>query len=128
MADDVLNRIIDGDRRVMVLCNCFSDGTGETDAVKVDFSALGGSPTDVKIMKIQYNVYGYDVRLEWDATADIEIAYLQGHGELDFTYINGLTNNAGAGKTGDIVLTTAGARADAGDGYTLIFELEKVFA
>jgi hypothetical protein len=42
---------------------------------------------------------------------------------FDFTRFSGLTNNAGTGKTGDVLFTTVGATA--GDKYTVILELVK---
>ena len=124
MADVVTTQtVIDGDRNTVVKLTNLSDGTGESAVTKVDVSALNGSPSSVKINKIHYAVDGMSVTLFWDATTDVRIAELSGHGTMDFTGFGGLPNNAGAGKTGDIVLTTNGASLN--DSYTIILELAK---
>ena len=117
--------IVNGDRNIVQHFTCLSDGTGETAAVKVDVSALGC--TEVAVEKILYSVYGFEVTLAWDATTDVTFAVLQGQGVLDFTRFGGIPDNsAAANRTGDIVLTTAGARADAGDSYVITLEMRKV--
>lgn len=124
MADAVSSQtIIDGTRNVVMKFTNSSDGTGEAGVVKVDVSALSGAPSDVKITRIHYSVSGMIARLLWDATADVTIVDLQGDGCFDFTCFGGLTNNAGAGKTGDILLTTVGHTA--ADSYTIVLEMAK---
>ena len=61
----------------------------------------------------------------WDATTDVLILTL-GEADFvsfDFSRFGGLTNNAGAGKTGDILFTTVGAAS--GDRYTVVMEVYK---
>jgi hypothetical protein len=124
MADAVSSqKIIDGDRNVVMKFTNTSDGTGEAAVLKVDVSALNGAPSRVKIEKIRYSVAGMVVRLLWDATTDVTIVDLQGDGCLDCTGFGGLPNNAGTGITGDIMLTTVGHTS--GDSYTLILEMSK---
>lgn len=124
MADAVSSQtLIDGERNVVMKFTNTSDGTGESAVTKVDVSALSGSPSTVKIKKIHYSVAGMVVRLLWDATADVTIVDLQNDGCLDACSFGGLTNNAGAGVTGDIKLTTVGHTA--GDSYTIILEMQK---
>jgi hypothetical protein len=65
--------------------------------------------------------------LLWDATTDVVCLTL---GENDFVSFNfarfgGLTNNAGAGKTGDLLFTTVGAGS--GDKYTVVIEVLKYY-
>jgi hypothetical protein len=124
MADAVSSQtLIDGVRNVVMKFTNTSDGTGEAAVLKVDVSALNGAPSTVKINKIHYSVAGMVARLLWDATADVTIVDLQGDGHLDCTCFGGLYNNAGAGVTGDILLTTVGHTA--GDSYTIILEMQK---
>lgn len=124
MADAVSSqKLIDNARNVVMKLTSVSDGTGESAVTKVDVSALNGAPAAVKIKRIIYNVQGMVVRLLWDATADVTILDLSGDGEMCFEHFGGLTNNAGAGKTGDIQLTTIGHTN--GDSYSLILEMEK---
>jgi hypothetical protein len=45
---------------------------------------------------------------------------------MDYSSFGGLPNNAGAGKTGDVLFTTVGAAA--GDRYTIVIEGIKTYA
>lgn len=124
MADAVSSQtLVDGSRNVVMKFTNTSDGTGESAVTKVDVSALSGAPSRVTIDKIHYSVAGMVVRLLWDATADVTILDLQGDGCFDASAFGGLTNNAGAGVTGDIQLTTVGHTS--GDSYSLILEMRK---
>lgn len=122
MADAVSSQtLVNGERNLVVKLTNTSDGTGESAVTKVDVSAFGA--TGVKINKIHYSVAGMVARLLWDATADVTIVDLQGDGCLDASSFGGLANNAAAGKSGDILLTTAGHSS--GDSYTIILEMQK---
>lgn len=124
MADAVSSQtLVDNSRNVVMKFTNTSDGTGESAVTKVDVSALNGAPSKVTIDRIHYSVSGMVVRLLWDATADVTIVDLQGDGCLDASSFGGLYNNAGAGVTGDIKLTTTGAGS--GDSYSLILEMHK---
>ena len=129
MADAVTSQTLldDSTWTVMKFTNV-SDGTGESAVLKVDVSTLVGAPTYVSIVKIQYAVVGMVATLLWDATTDVRIVDLAGNGEFDFDAgpvrnFRGLTNNSGAGKTGDIMLTTVGHTA--ADSYTIILYMRK---
>lgn len=124
MADTVTTQtVIDGPRNTVVKLTSVSDGTGEAAVLKVDVSTLLGAPSDVAIRRVHYCVQGMVATLLWDATADVRIVDLAGDGCFDFSAFGGLTNNAGAGKTGDILLTTTGHTA--GDSYTIVLEMTK---
>lgn len=124
MADAVSSQtLVDGARNVVMKFTNTSDGTGEAAVLKVDVSALNGAPSTVRINKIHYSVAGMVVRLLWDADTDVTIVDLQGDGCLDASCFGGLYNNAGAGVTGDIRLTTIGHTS--GDSYSLILEMSK---
>ncbi len=124
MADAVSSQtIIDGARNVVMKFTNLSDGTGESAVVKVDVSALQGAPSRVDIQRIHYNVTGMVVTMLWDATTDVRIMELAGDGWFDFCHFGGLTNDAGAGVTGDISFTTTGATA--GDSYSIVLEMTK---
>lgn len=66
--------------------------------------------TQLRIDRVHYDVSpnALAVQLLWDATADVIAAQLSGYGDLDATKYGGLQNNAGAGKTGKIQLSTSG--------------------
>lgn len=124
MADAVSSQtILDGPRNAVIKFTNTSDGTGEAAVLKVDVSGLSGAPASVTITKIHYSVAGMVVRLLWDANADVTIVDLQGDGCLCCEGFGGLTNNGGAGVTGDILLTTVGHTAN--DSYTIIIEMKK---
>lgn len=90
----------------------------DTAALLVDVSALAIPCDAVKLWEVSYDVgTGSVVTLLWDATADVTIMTLsEGPGQtLCFRQIGGINNNAGAGKNGDVLLTTTGTAA-----YTLV--------
>lgn len=128
MADTVDSLVLqsNGKHHIVRLTN-ISDGTGETDVVKVDVSTLTNSQgkvvTRTRIKELWWNIQGFtSVRLEWDATTDDEIAVLAGSGYLDLHKLGGLLDPASAGATGDILLTTAGAVS--GATYTIVLVVE----
>lgn len=124
MADAVASQtIVDGARNAVMKFTNLSDGTGESAVLKVDVSALQGSPSKVNIERIHYCVNGMVVTLLWDATTDLRIVELSGDGHFDFRDFGGLPNNAGDGVTGDILLTTTGASL--GDSYSIVLEMTK---
>ena len=133
MADAVTSQtIIDGPHTAVLKFTNISDGTGESGVTKVDVSALSasgnGDPcTGVAIERLWWQCIGMKVQILWDATADqfcIELGENQS-GNHDYTIFGGLTNNAGAGKNGDIKFTTVGAAV--ADTYTVILYLRKQF-
>ena len=95
----------------------------EAAVLKVDVSALSGAPTEVRLTKVSYCVNGMVATLLWDATADVTLMDLAGYGHFCFEDFAGIPNNAGAGVTGDILLTTTGATA--GDSYSIALWLTK---
>jgi hypothetical protein len=124
MADAVTSQtLIDGVKNVVMKFTNLSDGTGESAVLKVDVSALSGAPTRVRVKRIHYTVTGMVATLLWDATTDVRILDLSGDGCFDFTEFGGLSNNAGTGVTGDILLTTTGHTAN--DNYSIILEMIK---
>ena len=130
MADAVTSQIIfDGARSVIMKFTNVSDGTGETAAVKVNVSALtryqGQACTSVNITKLDAMTVGMGVDILWDATTDVVCATLGSDQfiSFDFNHFGGITNNAGAGKTGNILFTTVGAAL--GDRYTVVLEMTK---
>lgn len=69
----------------------------------------GATPTQVRIDHIDYSISDQiEVQLWWDATTDVIIMPLAGRGRLMFWNFGGLTNNAGTGKNGNILIKTTG--------------------
>jgi len=134
MADSVTSQtIIDGERTVIMKFTNISDGTGETAALKVDVSALapsasGSACDNVTVTKIYISTHGMEVRMLWDATTDVPffLSAPNATQTLDMSAFGGITNNGGAGVTGDIMFSTADASS--GDTYWCILEMVKGYA
>ena len=134
MADAVTSQtIIDGERNCVMKFTNVSDGTGESAVAKVDVSALasnsdGKSCSEVRVMRISHAIVGMSVQLFLDATSNVLLMELaeSSNGHMDFKDFGGLPNNAGSGKTGDILLTTKGHSS--GDTYSIVLEMIKVYS
>ena len=132
MADAVTSQTIqDGDRIAVMKFTNISDGSGEAAVTKVDVSALQAeSGTEracagVTIQQMWYDCSGMTVDILWDATSNVLCWTLSGYGFYDFRQAGPLTNNAGSGKTGDILFTTAGD--DNTDRYTVMLAMRKSY-
>jgi hypothetical protein len=134
MADAVTSQtILDGERLFIGKFTNISDSTGETGVVKIDVSALnpnsfGLACTSVKINKIWAQTQGMSVDILWDASTDLICETIPENQFyfMDYSSFGGFPNNAGAGKTGDVLFTTTGAAA--GDRYTITIEALKTYA
>lgn len=97
---------------------------GTAGANVVDVSALAPPCEDLRIMKIIYDSPSLPTApstIAGDATADLTLFTLSGPGDTYcFHKFGGLVNNAGAGKTGDIVVTTGD------DDVSLVIHFRKV--
>src|SRR5574340_1274640 len=110
--------LMDGPRNVIVKCVGILDTSDLATTDFIDPAALNGiqpgADTTLKasalaIKKIQWAVEdGLEVRLWWDATADVLIDDLTGRGCDSYESGQFLQNNAGAGKTGKIQISTEG--------------------
>lgn len=134
MADLVTSQtLLDGERLAIMKFTDISDGTGENKVVKVQVSTLkpsaSGKPcTGVTINKIYSSTHGLEVQIFFEATS-ATLAWLVPQNSqylMDFSSFGGLTNNAGAGKNGNISFSTADASA--GDVYAVMLELVKSYA
>ena len=116
-----------GNNRIAIHLTGISDGTNESDVVKVDKSALqctnGATPTKLVVEKITYSIHGMTVLLEWDNTSDETIVTLNAgiapdsnSGQMDWIASGGLVPSATSG-TGDIILTSSNGAA--GDSYDI---------
>jgi hypothetical protein len=134
MADAVATQILfDGERTAIMKFTNISDGTGENKVLKVDVSALSPSSFSkacdgVTITKVHALTHGLEVDMYWDATTDVFILSVPQNTmySMDLTQFGGLWNDAGAGKTGDVLFSTRDATA--GDNYTIILEMVKSYA
>lgn len=134
MADAVTSQtILDGERLFIAKFTNFSDGTGETGVIKIDVSTLnpnsfGLACNGVKLNKIYGTTHGMEVQILWDATTDVFAWQIPQNSNylMDFSSFGGIPNNAGAGKTGDVLFTTRDASA--GDMYSIVLECLKTYA
>ena len=138
MADTVTSQTLkDSASTWAVKLTNISDGTGESSVVKVSANTLVASNGDATSQRLSINKLFWNiargtsslqdprVTLAWRGTSNTTIVTLTGSGTLDLTtnLQAPLTNNAGAGANGDILLTTTGFTASAG--YTVIVEGKK---
>ena len=134
MADAVTSQtIIDGERNCVMKFTNVSDGSGESAVAKVDVSALasnaaGVACSEVRIMRVSHAIVGMSVQMFLDATSNVLLMELaeSSNGHMDFKDFGGLPNNAGSGKTGDILFTTKGHSS--GDTYSIVLEMIKVYS
>ena len=134
MADAVTSQtLFDGERLAIMKFTNISDGTGETTVTKVDVATLspnnyGKACTGVTVTKITSVCHGLEVRMFWDASTDVPffLSTINTNYENDFSKIGGITNNAGSGKNGNIVFSTADQSS--GDTYTVVLEMVKSYA
>jgi len=134
MADAVGSQtLFDGERVAIMKFTNTSDGTGESNVVKVNPaslnpSAAGGACNRVTITKITGLTHGMEVQMKWKATTPVVIETIPQNNsyQQDFSAIGGLTNNAGTGVDGAITFTTLDASA--GDTYTVVLEMVKSYA
>lgn len=134
MADAVTTQtLLDGERLAIMKFTNISDGTGESAVTKVDVanlakSASGKSCTAVSVLKIHSVCHGMEVRMLWDATTDVPFFMTAVNTNYcnDFSEFGGITNNSGAGKTGNILFTTSDASS--GDTYFVILVMQKFYS
>jgi len=134
MADAVTSQTIeDGERNCIMKFTNVSDGTGESAVAKVDVSALaanaaGISCSEVRVMRVSHAIVGMSVQMFLNATSNVLLMELaeSSNGHMDFHDFGGIPNNAGSGKTGDVLFTTVGHTS--GDTYSIILEMVKVYS
>jgi hypothetical protein len=128
MSDIVSSQILtdtSGVKFVVKLTN-FSDGSGETDVIKVDASNTTFMTEDGarKIAKVWFSINTANpksaVEIKWDGATDATALLLSGQGFFDFrTAGDEITNNATT-PTGDVLLSTKNFAN--GDNYSLVIE------
>ena len=134
MADAVATQtLFDGERKAILKFTNISDGTGETKVLKVDVSSLLPNASSqacdgVTITSLIASTHGMNIILYWDASTDVVIATIPQNTNyrLKLGDLGGFWNNSGAGKTGDVLLSTADASS--GDSYTITLEMTKHYS
>ena len=134
MADAVATQTIqDGAKTAIFRFTNVSDGTGESAVAKIDVSALSSDPmtgaacTGCTIQKIYYSTIGMGVKIFFDASSNVLAWQLNADwaDTLDFTDFTGIPNNAGSGKTGDVLFTTVDHSS--GDVYNIVMQVSKSY-
>jgi hypothetical protein len=127
-----IQTLVDGPRKVVVKYDGILDTSDVSLTTLLDPALL--SPIDInnqlatklRIDKIFFDVEdGLALYLYWDATTDVRIVELAGRGRMDSIKYGGLTNNAGAGNTGKILVATQGWSAGTTLSFTIIVECVK---
>ena len=118
--------LYDGKRNTVMQFTGMSEGDNETLVLKVDTSLLLPVPATLKITNIQYEVVGGIVRLFWDhSISPVPFLDLASVNEINYEDIGGMVNSAGAGATGNILLSTLGF--DSGSSYSIKLAMKKKF-
>jgi hypothetical protein len=125
MADLVVTQLYDGARNVVVNIQDLSDGTGLNLLKIINVALLVPNPgIYLKLYKVNYDVKGGQVILYWEATSDELLLLMQDEeATRDFSGFGGIKNNAGAGVTGNVLLSTQGFVANSS--FTLNLEFKK---
>ena len=118
MANAFATQIIsDGPRNAIIKLTGVLDTSNLAQTLAVDLSTLSPivqgtnltKPAAVAIHHLDYSLGDQlEVQLTWDATTQVAILPLAGRGRMSFKDFGGLQNNSGAGKTGNINITTTG--------------------
>ena len=136
MVDTVTSRVLrDGNNRYSVHLTNVSDGTSETNVVKIDRSSLTGpngvdAPSKMSIEEIAYDIQGFTaVYLDWDDSTHQVGVKMSGQNFMDYRHLSNLTPDDHADQVanpeyGDIILTTVGAASDATYDITITVKLK----
>jgi len=130
MANSLATQIlVDGARNAVVKVVGVNDTSNVSAVDIVDPASFSPVPTGFRIDRVSYLIDpGTTCKLWWDANTDVLAITLTGSGGDDFKakQYGGLINNAGAGVTGKIQLTTEGWASSAVDNFTFVLELVKM--
>lgn len=133
MANTVtIRKMLDGPKHAIFHVYLASDGAaGElTDQVIIDpttdITPALTAGADLTVECIWFQVDGFSVRFEFDATADTPIWMLTPGTDsfVDFRDMGGIKDSGGAGATGKIQITTTGFTASTDQG-TFIIKVRK---
>ncbi len=116
--------LVNGSKKYIVKYTIVGDGSGEETASLVN-AVSGDMGVNNKITEVHANLTGFSGQLMFDATTDVYACQIAADADvhLDFTKVGGLINNAGTGKTGDILLKTIGLGS--GDAGTIVLCVTK---
>lgn len=110
MANTITRQVIEnGPRNYVVKFSIVGDGSGDEVGTRVN-AVTGDMSLENSLLFVQSALGGFSARLLWDASTDVFAAQIPADAEVKkyFRDIGGIANNAGAGKTGDLLITTSG--------------------
>lgn len=105
-------QLFDGGLYLVQHVQIAGDGSGEeTGTIIIDRSTFTPAGTKLVVDKVEGLLSGFTARLLLDATGDLELCALPDGHPFDYCWekIGGVASGkAGAGSTGDLLITTAG--------------------
>lgn len=110
MAAPTVQVLESNDKNHIIHCVGVADATG---GLIVDISTLAADSrdravTDLVLQSVKCDTDGLIV-VAWDATADVPILQISTSRDHCYEKIGGIPNNAGAGKTGDVLIPAPAA-------------------
>ena len=131
MANSLSIQILEeGPRNAVVKLVGVLDTSNQSAVLAIDLSTLnqgglGPTPTAVRIDMVDYSISDQlSVQFLWDATTDVVALALVGREDMNFKGFGGVNNNAGAGKNGNILITTTGYTSGT-QVYTIVLQMVK---
>lgn len=116
--------LYDGQRNLVIQYSGISDGSNETNEVKVRMSNHPPAKS-VKITSVKGNISGGILQLLWSSTEPVPFLNLTDYVEIDYDSIGGLVNGGDDTANGDILFSTLGF--DVGSSYNITIEMVKKF-
>ena len=113
MANTITRQVLHDSPRDYIVKFCIiGDGSGDETNTRVNATS-GDMGTSNKIVAVHAELSGMNARLLFDATSKVFAVALSQYpgGMRDYRSFGGVVNNAGAGVTGDILITTSGLGA-----------------
>lgn len=109
MANTIQTQVLNnGPRNLALKIHIDGDGSGDEAATQlIDASVYHTG--DIVLVGMESQCVGFSAELMWDATTDVHCMQIPDYDvDLDLRDIGGIRNNAGAGKTSDVNITTTG--------------------
>lgn len=122
-----IQTLVDDARNTVVKVDMLLDTSDLGSTTVVDPALLSPAASALRIDKMQFDVEDtLAVNLFWDAASPVSIWRLDGRGNVEAKEFGGLINNAGAGKTGKITMTTQGFTGGAALSASFVLSLAKM--
>lgn len=124
MANIVLTQVLlDNSHQYVAKLTIVGDGSGEETLTLMNYVS-GDMGTNNILDSIISCLSGFSASVWWDATTDVMVCQLPSDSQVNLNFYGlGIRNNAGAGKTGDLKITTSGLGS--GDSGYVVFKVNK---